>query len=66
MIAFVCAMPMELRSLRRRLRLRKAGLGYAGRIGDRVVLAVVTGISTARANAATIQLLDTAGRGLDA
>ena len=58
-IAFVCAMPMELRPLRRRLRLRKTGLGYAGRIGDRVVLAVVTGIGTARANAATIRLLDT-------
>jgi adenosylhomocysteine nucleosidase len=57
-IAFVCAMPMELRPLRRRLRLRKTGLGYAGRIGDRPVVAVVTGIGTALAHAATARLLD--------
>jgi adenosylhomocysteine nucleosidase len=57
-IAFVCAMPMELRPLRRRLRLRRTGLGYAGRIGDRPVIAVVTGIGTALAHAATIRLLD--------
>ena len=58
MIAFVCAMPMELRPLRRRLRLRKTGLGYAGRIGDRPVIAVITGIGTALAHAATVRLLD--------
>jgi nucleoside phosphorylase len=58
-IAFVCAMPMELRPLRRRVGLRKTGLGYIGRIGDRVVIAVVTGMGTARARAATIRLLDT-------
>ena len=58
-IAFVCAMPMELRPLRRRLRLRKAGLGYAGRIGDREVVAVVTGMGTGLAHAVTVQLLDT-------
>ena len=57
-IAFVCAMPMELRPLRRRLRLRKAGLGYGGRIGDRPVIAVVSGIGTALARAATVRLLD--------
>jgi adenosylhomocysteine nucleosidase len=57
-IAFVCAMPMELQPLRRRLRLRKTGLGYAGRIGDRPVLAVVTGVGTALAHAATVRLLD--------
>jgi adenosylhomocysteine nucleosidase len=57
-IAFVCAMPMELRPLRRRLRLRKTGLGYAGRIGDRPVIAVITGIGTALAHAATVRLLD--------
>ncbi|HEU4361698.1 MAG TPA: hypothetical protein VFR27_09315, partial [Mycobacterium sp.] len=59
MIAFVCAMPRELRPLRRRLRLQKSGLGYVGRIGDRAVIAVVTGMGTARAQAATIRLLDT-------
>jgi adenosylhomocysteine nucleosidase len=57
-IAFVCAMPMELRPLRRRLRLRKTGLGYVGRIGDRPVIAVITGIGTALAHAATVRLLD--------
>ena len=57
-IAFVCAMPMERRPLRRRLRLRKTQLGYAGRIGDRPVVAVVTGIGTALAHAATVRLLD--------
>jgi adenosylhomocysteine nucleosidase len=57
-IAFVCAMPMELRPLRRRLRLHKTGLGYAGQIGDRPVVAVITGIGTALAHAATVRLLD--------
>jgi adenosylhomocysteine nucleosidase len=52
-------MPMELRPLRRRLRLRKTGPGHVGRIGDRAVVAVVTGMGTARARAATIRLLDT-------
>ncbi|MGH3678529.1 MAG: hypothetical protein ACRDU5_22880 [Mycobacterium sp.] len=58
MIAFVCAMPMELRRLRRRLRLRKIDIGYAGRIGDRPVIAVMTGMGMARAGAAVSQLLD--------
>lgn len=58
MIAFMCAMPMELRPLRRRLRLRKSELGYAGWIGDRPVTAVITGIGTALAHAATVRLLD--------
>jgi adenosylhomocysteine nucleosidase len=57
-IAFVCAMPRELRPLRRRLRLRMTDLGYAGRIGDREVIAVVTGMGTALAQAATVRLLD--------
>ncbi len=58
MIAFVCAMPMELRPLRRRLRLRKSGAGYVGKVGDRAVIAVVTGIGTALAGSATARLLD--------
>jgi adenosylhomocysteine nucleosidase len=57
-IAFVCAMPMELRALRRLLRLRKTGLGYAGQIGDRQVVATVTGVGTALARAGTVRLLD--------
>jgi adenosylhomocysteine nucleosidase len=57
-IAFVCAMPMELRPLRRRLRLRKSGAGYVGKVGDRAVIAMVTGIGTALAGTATARLLD--------
>ena len=57
-IAFVCAMPMELRALRRLVRLRKNGPRYAGRIGDRHVVAAVTGVGTALAGAATVRLLD--------
>jgi adenosylhomocysteine nucleosidase len=53
----VCAMPMELRALRRLVRLRKTPLGYAGRIGDRQVAAAVTGVGTALARAATYRLL---------
>ncbi|WP_227371172.1 phosphorylase family protein [Mycobacterium fragae] len=59
MIAFLCAMPLELRPLRRRLRLQKTDPGLVGRIGDREVIAVATGMGTARAHAATIRLLDT-------
>lgn len=47
-VAFVCAMPMELVPLKRMLSLRKTAVGslevYAGSIGDRPVVAVVTGI----------------------
>src|SRR5271170_4276616 len=56
-IAFVCAMPRELRPLRRRLGLRRSGLGYARRMGDREVIAVVTGMGTALARAAVVRLL---------
>ena len=51
---------MELRPLRRRLFLKRSGLGYAGRIGDREVIAVVTGMGTALARAAVVELLDAA------
>jgi adenosylhomocysteine nucleosidase len=53
-------MSIELRPLRRRLRLQKTELGYAGQIGDHPVIAVVTGIGTALAHAATVRLLDAA------
>ncbi|MGA8547132.1 MAG: hypothetical protein WB785_18000 [Mycobacterium sp.] len=59
MIALVCAMPMELRPLRRRLGLRKTGPGYAGWIGDHAVIAAVIGIGPAFAATATARLLDT-------
>jgi nucleoside phosphorylase len=51
---------MELRPLRRRLGLKRSGLGYAGRIGDREVIAIVTGMGTALARAAIVELLDAA------
>src|ERR1700689_460536 len=51
-------MPMELRPLRRRLGLRKSEAGYVGKIGDRAVTAIVTGIGTALAGSATARLLD--------
>jgi adenosylhomocysteine nucleosidase len=51
-------MPMELRPLRRRLGLRKSGAGYVGKVGDRAVIAIVTGIGTALAGSATVRLLD--------
>jgi adenosylhomocysteine nucleosidase len=57
-IALLCAMPLELRPLRRRLGLRKTQLGHAGRIGDRQVVATVSGVGTALARAATVRLLD--------
>ena len=57
-IAVLCAMPLELRPLRRRLRLRKTQLGHVGRIGDRQVIATVSGVGTALARAATVRLLD--------
>jgi adenosylhomocysteine nucleosidase len=57
-IALLCAMPLELRPLRRRLRLRKTELGHVGRIGDRQVIATASGVGTALARAATARLLD--------
>jgi len=60
-VAFLCAMPIELRPLVRRLGLRPMRAGsmraYAGSCGGRPVLAMVTGIGTARAAAATERLL---------
>jgi adenosylhomocysteine nucleosidase len=50
---------MELRPLRRRLRLRKSAAGYVGKIGNRAVTGQVTGIGTALAGAATARLLET-------
>ena len=50
-IAFVCAMPMELRPLVKKLGLQKqdiAGMAVrTGRIGGRNVVAIVTGMGTA-------------------
>jgi adenosylhomocysteine nucleosidase len=57
-IALLCAMPLELRPLRRRLRLRKNVDGHVGWIGDRRVIATVSGVGTELAHAATVRLLD--------
>lgn len=61
-VAFVCAMPMELRPLTRRLRLRKVVVGgvqlRAGRLDQRDVVAMATGMGTELATAGTERLLD--------
>ncbi len=60
-VAFVCAMPMEVAPLRRRLALGKTRLGpltaYTGLLGDRPVVAIVTGMGTALATEGTEHLL---------
>jgi adenosylhomocysteine nucleosidase len=62
-IAFICAMPMELEPLTRELGLVETDVdGYAvqtGRVGERDVVAVVTGMGTRLAAAAVERLLDT-------
>ena len=61
-VAFVCAMPMELRPLSKGLRLRKARVeGVAvrsGMLGDKTVVAIVTGMGTRLATKGTERLLD--------
>jgi adenosylhomocysteine nucleosidase len=63
-LAFLCAMPIELRPLARRLSLRRARVegisAYAGTCGGRPALALATGMGTALAAAATERLLDAA------
>lgn len=58
MIAFVCAMPMELKPLAKELSLRRTARGWEGAIDGRPVVAVVTGMGTALAAAGTSGLLD--------
>lgn len=61
-IAFVCAMPMELEPLTRDLGLEESEVGgqavHRGTLGDRTVVAIVTGMGTALASAAVERLLD--------
>ncbi|HEX7132688.1 MAG TPA: hypothetical protein VF228_08935 [Iamia sp.] len=45
-IAFVCAMPMELKPLVKRLGLRRTGVGHEGTLDGRDVVAIVTGMGT--------------------
>jgi adenosylhomocysteine nucleosidase len=62
-VAFVCALPMELAPLRRRLHLQRRRLAsltvHEGTLGGRPVVAVVSGMGTARAGVQTERLLDT-------
>ncbi len=62
-VAFVCAMPMELEPLTRELGLIETDVdGFTvqtGRLGDRMVVGIVTGMGTALATAGVERLLDT-------
>lgn len=61
-IAFICAMPMELRPLTRLLSLQSGPIGElrcrAGKLGDHRVIAMVTGMGTRLAAEKTALLLD--------
>jgi adenosylhomocysteine nucleosidase len=61
-IAFICAMPMELKPLARKLSLQKTTVGgvavKAGTLGGREVVGVVTGMGTRLAIEGTERLLD--------
>jgi adenosylhomocysteine nucleosidase len=61
-VAFVCAMPMELTPLKKRLRLEKTRIGtldvHRGTLGAQSVVAIVTGMGTALAADQLTRLLD--------
>jgi adenosylhomocysteine nucleosidase len=61
-IAFICAMPIELVPLAQKLSLEETKLGdltaHMGTLGDREVVAIVTGMGTAFAREHTERLLD--------
>jgi adenosylhomocysteine nucleosidase len=61
-IAFVCAMPMEIKPLRRNLSLTRADIGsleaYVGTLGERPVVAFVTGIGTVPATEGLERVLE--------
>jgi len=61
-VAFICAMPMELKPLAKRLQLRKdrvAGVEVrSGTLGSREVVAIVTGMGTELATRGTQRLLN--------
>ena len=64
-LAFICAMPMEVKPLIRRLALRRTELGgspvYEGTLDGRRVVAIVTGMGTTLARDGTERLLDAVG-----
>jgi adenosylhomocysteine nucleosidase len=61
-LAFICAMPMELSPLVKKLALHKTEMGgvtvQAGTLDDRPVVAIVTGMGTKPATEGTERLLD--------
>jgi len=61
-IAFICAMPMELRPLVRKLALRKTQVNgvalHSGQVGAKGVVAIVTGMGTKLARKGVERLLD--------
>lgn len=61
-IAFICAMPMELRPLVKQLHLIKGDVGgvpaHVGSVGDRRAVAIVTGMGPDLATQGTQRLLD--------
>jgi nucleoside phosphorylase len=61
-IAFICAMPMEIEPLVRKLDLQESTLGdltvQRGSLGGQSVVAIVTGMGTELATAGTTRLLD--------
>ena len=61
-IAFICAMPMELSPLVKKLSLTKTDIDgvevHRGTLGEREVVAIVTGMGTKLATEATERLLD--------
>ena len=64
-VAFICAMPMELKPLVRKLSLRKSSLNgvdvHTGKVGARDAVAIVTGMGTKLARQGTKRLLDAVG-----
>jgi nucleoside phosphorylase len=60
--AFICAMPMEIRPLVKKLSLQKTQIGdatvHTGRLGGSEVVAIVTGMGTKLAMEGTERLLD--------
>ena len=64
-VAFVCAMPMELRPLRKKLGLQSRKFGdldvLAGELDGQAVVAHVTGMGTRLATEGTTRLLDAVG-----